>query len=69
VQAAGQHCVVALVRPVHDKGAHGAELRLDRIGPGGVGRVEHSSTLARPAQRRIAGVLFADWLSKTTKKR
>jgi hypothetical protein len=31
--------------------------------------VKHSSTLARPAQRRIAGVLFADRLSKITNSR
>jgi hypothetical protein len=46
-----------------------------RIGPncGSIGLaqdalvgVKHSSTLARFAQRRIAGVLFADRLSKIT---
>jgi len=31
--------------------------------------VKHSSTLARPAQRLIAGVLFADRLSKMTNSR
>ena len=31
--------------------------------------VKHSSTLARSAQRRIAGVLFADRLSKMTNRR
>jgi len=46
-----------------------------RIGPncGSIGLaqealvgVKHSSTLARSAQRRMAGVLFADRLSKIT---
>lgn len=31
--------------------------------------VKHSSTLARPAQARMAGVLFADRLSMITKSR
>lgn len=31
--------------------------------------VEHSSTLTRSAQRRMAGVLFADRLSKMTNSR
>jgi hypothetical protein len=31
--------------------------------------VKHNSTLARAAQRRMAGVLFADRLSKMTNRR
>ena len=49
-----------------------------RIGPdcGSIGLahealagVKHSSTLTRSAQRRMAGVLFADGLSKITNSR
>src|SRR5262245_56166257 len=37
MQAAGQGGVVAVVGSAQDKRAQGPELRLDRVGPGGVG--------------------------------
>ena len=66
LHAVGQDCVAGVVRPAHDEGSYRPELGFDRVGPGGVGGVKHSSTLARPAQRQMAGVLFADRLSKMT---
>ena len=53
---------------LHDEGAQGPELRLGLAHDAFVG-VKHSSTFSRLAQRRIAGVLFADRLSKMTNSR
>jgi hypothetical protein len=66
LKAEGQHGVVGMIRAAHGEGPQGTELRFDRVGPRGVCRVKHSSTLARLAQARITGVLFADRLSAMT---
>src|ERR1035441_8758298 len=48
VQAAGQHRVAAVVGSADDKGAQGPELRLDRVGPGCVGRREAQLDVGAP---------------------
>lgn len=42
------------------------EARLDRVRPGRVRRVKHSSILSRAAQRRMRAFLWADRLSRIT---
>ena len=69
LQPPGQRGVVRVVRVAHDEGPQGTEVRLDRVGPRRVRRRERSSTFSRFAQRRIAGVLFADRLSMITNNR
>jgi hypothetical protein len=69
LQLAGQHGVAGVIRAAHDKGAHGPELRFDRIAHDAFVGVKHNPTFSRRAQRRIAGVLLADRLSKMTNSR
>jgi hypothetical protein len=68
LELAGQHGVAGVIRAAHDKGAQGSELRLGLAHDAFVG-VKHNSTFSRPAQRRIAGVLLADRLSKMMNSR
>ena len=68
LELAGQHGVAGMIRAAHDKSADWPELRLG-LAQDALTGVKHSSTFSRPAQRRIAGVLFADRLSKMTNSR
>jgi hypothetical protein len=65
LQAPGQHGVTGMVRAADGKGAQRPELCLGLAHDAFV-VVKHSLTLRFAAQARIAGVLFADRLSKIT---
>jgi len=65
LQLTGQDGMAGVVRAAHNKGAEQPELGLGLAQDAFVG-VKHTSTLACTAQRRMAGVLFADRLSRIT---
>jgi hypothetical protein len=58
--------VVGVVRAAHDKVRNGPNCASIGLAQDAFVGVKHSSTLARSAQPRMAGVLFADRLSAMT---
>ena len=69
LQPPGQGGVVRVIRVAHDKGRKGPKCASTRLAHDAFVGVKHSSTFSRFAQRRIAGVLFADRLSQNTNSR
>jgi hypothetical protein len=66
LQAAGEHGVVRVVRAAHDKVRNGPNCASIGLAHEAFTGVKHSRTLRLPAQVQMAGVLFADRLSKMT---
>ena len=69
LKLAGQHGVAGMIRGTDDKGAQRTELRSIGLAQDALFGVRHSSTLARSAHARMAGVLFAARLSQMTNSR
>jgi hypothetical protein len=65
----GQHGVAGVIRAAHDKVRTGPNCASIGLAQDALVGVKHSSTFSRLAQRRIAGVLLADRLSKMTNSR